>query len=311
MLNIVRTAIDAIFNTSPNYVTSIFGDSKTWLDNENPYSEYKIASDDFLKIFKYTSEATIPPFLSNYTFFKPFVPKALESILFLEEASIIECKEPNAEDFEDEKWFFINGIITNEDVAKINGRYISHLFCRPVTVLHNPTNSIGIDVMQSMAGKFGHKNLAFAEFSLPHIIEALETKKKVVLIGHSQGTLIISTILDILVRRKTDNLHLLEIYAFANCAEEMTNKPIKNPKNRPWIESFANEHDVVAKLGILAPHKQIRGIQIDGELFVKKDGRGHFLNIHYLEDFAKGKYKNEKKNIESRLLGYLYGKTDL
>ncbi len=40
----------------------------------------------------------------------------------------------------------------------------------------------------------------------------------------------------------------------------------------------------VARLGILAPKPALRGIAIDGPLYVKHNGWGHFFNAHYLSD---------------------------
>jgi len=50
----------------------------------------------------------------------------------------------------------------------------------------------------------------------------------------------------------------------------------------PWIESFGNEHDLVARLGMLAPRQRQRGIRIDGPVYRQKGAWGHLLNEHYL-----------------------------
>jgi len=309
MFAVIRNTLDAVFNTRPNYLKSIFGESDSWADTDK-FSEFNLASADLLKFVKYSSEVALPPFLGNNHFLKPFIPSFLQSVLFMEHASIFDVSMTDKEaKTENEKWFFINGIVTNEDLATSNGKYISLLFQRPVTILHNPTNGIGLDILQSAMGKFGQTNVEFAKFVLPQIRKALSEKEKVIMISHSQGTLITSTILDMLVQEQNPNLGKMEIYAFANCAAEMSHQPITDEKNKPWIESFSNEHDVVAKLGILHPYKEERGIQIDGEHFIKKDGWGHFLNIHYLKDFVKGKYLHESgENKTSKLFSYLNGK---
>ncbi|MDX1904350.1 MAG: hypothetical protein SFU27_09355 [Thermonemataceae bacterium] len=305
MITAVRNVVDAFLNTPPNYLKSIFGTPDTWVDTHK-FSEFNLASNDLLKFIKYSSEVTLPPLLGDNYFLKAFVPTFLQSLLFMEHASIFEVNmASNADKFADEKWFFINGIVTNEDLAAANGKYISLLFQRAVTVLHNPTNGIGLDMMQYVNGKFGQNNLEFAKYVMPTIRKALEEKNKVVLISHSQGTLIASTILDLLIQENNRNLGKLEIYAFANCAVEMSHQVIEEENNKPLIESFSNEYDVVAKLGVLHPNKEERGIQIDGEHFIKKDGWGHFLNIHYLRDFAEGKYIDENGKKESRLFSYI------
>ena len=72
----------------------------------------------------------------------------------------------------------------------------------------------------------------------------------------------------------------LEIYCFANCAREMTY--FDEAARIPWIESFGNEHDLVARLGMLAPHPEEWQITIDGPRYLHKDSWGHLLNAHYL-----------------------------
>jgi hypothetical protein len=54
----------------------------------------------------------------------------------------------------------------------------------------------------------------------------------------------------------------------------------------PYLEHFGNEHDIVARLGMQAPHAAERGIQIDGPRFVRPGAWGHLLNQHYLYPLA-------------------------
>ena len=48
----------------------------------------------------------------------------------------------------------------------------------------------------------------------------------------------------------------------------------------PRIESYGNEHDLVARLGMLAPDQS--DIQIAGPRFRHDGAWGHLLNAHYL-----------------------------
>ena len=82
-----------------------------------------------------------------------------------------------------------------------------------------------------------------------------------------------------------DFLNKLEVYTFANCSDVMRHAPgltTKKGNPMPWIENFANEYDVVARLGVLAPRKKKWGIYIDGDVYRKGGGWGHCLNLHYL-----------------------------
>lgn len=80
-----------------------------------------------------------------------------------------------------------------------------------------------------------------------------------------------------LVRRK------LELYMFANAASRMCY--LDEKARLPHIESYANEHDIVTRLGSLARdefhEKDI--VRIHGTLFTRRC-YGHLLNAHYLSD---------------------------
>jgi hypothetical protein len=58
------------------------------------------------------------------------------------------------------------------------------------------------------------------------------------------------------------------------------------------MEHFANEYDMVARLGILSPlrHGPRPLIEIDGPVFEQKGGWGHLLNEHYLTPIDKHLY---------------------
>ena len=75
----------------------------------------------------------------------------------------------------------------------------------------------------------------------------------------------------------------LELYCFANCATSM--EPfvrLKNPARlAPWIESYGNEYDLVAKLGLLAPPHGIGSARIAGDRYRVPGAWGHLFNAHY------------------------------
>jgi hypothetical protein len=89
----------------------------------------------------------------------------------------------------------------------------------------------------------------------------------------------------------------LELYMFAGAASRMCY--IDETQKIPHIESFANEHDIVTRLGSLARddfHKEDL-IRIDGSLFTC-DRYGHLLNAHYLPDFVRGNYRLRNDKVE-------------
>jgi hypothetical protein len=163
------------------------------------------------------------------------------------------------------------------------------------------------------------------DVGFPEVHRALKdgTKERVVIVAHSQGTLISAVMVRLLrliydrvgeqlsaaeqaeelaaLRRTgvtldpddfedvtTAELERLEIYCFANCASEM--RYVDHDSALPWIESLGNEHDLVARLGMLAPDRKAEEIAIDGPLWVHRGAWGHLLNAHYLRaiDLAQG-----------------------
>lgn len=75
----------------------------------------------------------------------------------------------------------------------------------------------------------------------------------------------------------------LELYMFANAASRMCY--LDEGGRLPHIESFANEHDIVTRLGSLAQdefHEEDL-VRIHGPLYTRRR-YGHLLNAHYLSD---------------------------
>jgi len=239
-----------------------------------------------------------------------------------------------------ESWLFINGIMTDDTVAQLNAAYLAHLFHRPVTLIENSTGGVIEDLLECAIDKAALRTGEAATIAFPVVYEALRdpTKTRVVLIAHSQGTIIAGVILrylhllrqfgrgqtprpvgtaeeplvagvlggepvpvypDAMPLRLDDfvpptdaELAKLEIYCFANCATEM---PYLIPEQQvPWIESFGNANDVVARLGMLAPHPDRRDIHIDGPRYIRPGGWGHLLNAHYLYDIDRAQRRGRK-----------------
>jgi hypothetical protein len=163
------------------------------------------------------------------------------------------------------------------------------------------------------------------DVGFPEVHRALKdgARDRVVIVAHSQGTLVAAVMLrllrliydrvgdvlspaeqaaEVLALRRTGvtldptefedvttaELERLEIFCFANCATEM--HYVDRDRALPRIESFGNEHDLVARLGMLAPDRPAEEIAIDGSMWIRRDAWGHLLNAHYLAaiDLAQG-----------------------
>lgn len=79
-----------------------------------------------------------------------------------------------------------------------------------------------------------------------------------------------------------DELRKLEIYCFANCATDMLPVTTPNGSVAPFIESYGNDEDIVARLGVLAKTSGRGRAQIGGDRYRRRGAWGHLLNAHYL-----------------------------
>lgn len=303
-----RIVADALDFRPRRYVRSIFGPVLSWLPPHRSMSEFRIVSPFRLwRTVNYLLDVGIPSILRR-------PPASAAPTLFLNPTEILHQPDPGGrfDSFPDETWLFINGIATNGALARINARCLASLFRRPITLIHNATDSVGVDLIECAIGKGWEVMSRPARRAYQVLLEALDdpSKKRVVVLCHSQGTIIMANALRALQSPRArarlfapkagegvepreirppdpvSKTHLgkLEIYAFANCADRMLHdgEMLARGVRVPWIESFGNEYDLVARLGMLAPNKARHGIEIHGRSYVRPGKWGHYLNQHYL-----------------------------
>ena len=288
------------------------------------HSEYAmLLSGDIRRTVRYLTSVLIPSLQRRGP---SWVPAPLRRVFF-HETTIDRRPDQNGsyDSFPAEAWFFINGILTDPGMASWNADYLARIFNRPFTIIQNATDGPIADLLECADEKAFGMNGESADVAFPEIHRALkdETKHRIVVIAHSQGTLISAVIVRLLaliyspeggemsqarqaeelaaLRRSgvtldpddfenltTEELRRLEIYCFANCASEM--RYVDPERRLPWIESFGNEHDLVARLGMLAPNLVREDIAIDGPAWIHRGAWGHLLNLHYLRhiDLAQG-----------------------
>jgi hypothetical protein len=333
IINIIKllgSVLDAARFVPPNQIFSIMGTPKQMIPPYHPYSEYTFFDPTELsRIIKYLEEVSLFPIPIPYRYAN-WLP--IPETLFLKETHVFsypENSQAGDDNFPNEAWFFINGIATNTDMAKMNCKYLNELFHRRIVGIQNPTDSILVDLLECAVGKRWKRSMSPAQKALEPISNALNDPniERVILIGHSQGTIISANILRSLIEdhgqayvNPFENMKKLEIYTFANCADNMeyiqdmrsaTGRPV------PYIENFANGNDLVARLGMLSPRKELWNIRIDGDMYVRKDAWGHLLNAHYLNGFDTNRadyspFRSLTKNgATPRLFGYLDGSTPL
>ncbi|MFT3921589.1 MAG: hypothetical protein QM778_03550 [Myxococcales bacterium] len=240
-----------------------------------------------------------------------------------------------------EAWFFVNGICTNQAVARANAQQLSDLFKRPIRLLYNRTDGLVLDLLECAVGKAFDKVTDGARNCLISLLDALcdPKVKRVVLVSHSQGTILSAVILktleeallkkegrysftmprragkrvsperraarklmkrreqdpalhEALSKLQRDDIGKLELYCFANCATSMEPFVAMTdshcpPRHAPWIESYGNECDLVAQLGMLSPAHGLGSTRILGDRYERKGAWGHLLNAHYLVPLKK------------------------
>ncbi len=168
----------------------------------------------------------------------------------------------------------------------MNAAYLAQLFHRPLTLIQNSTSGLFPDLVECALGKEWKPTTEAVKKPFPALHAALKSDKdKVIVIAHSQGTIIAAKVLQLLVTitqrapepiragaltaphfaelififpeeyeidpgdfapLTEDELAKLELYCFANCANVM--KYLRPDRPVPWIESFGNEFDIVARL---------------------------------------------------------------
>ncbi len=198
-----------------------------------------------------------------------------------------------------EVWFFLNGPAADKRLLQVNGDALAELFGRKINLLYNASEGLVNDLLECVTGRTGLHSSRTAT-TLCKLLEAeLRHRDKVVLIAHSQGASIAIHAMERLAERLRKSgrdegmLEKLEFYSFGMASCEHT------LPDAVYAEHFANAHDVIANLGILASD-QLNGEQV----FVNRSGCGHLLNAHYLPDFKLGKYHGRQRR-GSRLATYL------
>lgn len=324
--NLAQIALDALRMLPPAYLCSIFGPPLTWAPPYRRFSEFGILDlwrpVRALKFLQHTLLPSLPRTPPTFT------PPLLDD-LFWQPSVILQRPDHNGSytSFPDEAWFFVNGVMTDDAVAQVNAALLAELFHRPITLIQNSTSSLLTDLLQCALDKEGWRITEPVTKAMPAVYDALKRpdKRRVVLIAHSQGTIIAAVVLQLLkqITRPAQarrglagareyappefvypdetplvladfaplteaELARLEIYCFATCANVMTwYRPAANGQQAiPYLEHFGNEHDIVARLGMLAPHAAARRIRIDGQRYLRLGGWGHLLNEHYLYPLA-------------------------
>ncbi|CAZ86173.1 unnamed protein product [Tuber melanosporum] len=242
---------------------------------------------------------------------------------------------------EDEKWFFVNGIMTGEFWLKTNIEEAERRFGRRIWGVHNRSYGLVLDLLQcliqrdlrysSTCVRALYHNLRTALLELESVppspsssasIPASKPKhKKVVLLAHSQGALIASLVLDMLYADIPRSLlSRLEVYTFGNASNTFNNPLYRHGDTNSgalrYLEHYANRGEYVSRVGILGfmtsgdvtEVAEGWGNQFAGRVLVR-EGQGHLFVQHYLDVlFQDGFVEVGGGRGVGRLLGYRDGR---
>ncbi|PWN42383.1 hypothetical protein IE81DRAFT_341436 [Ceraceosorus guamensis] len=212
-----------------------------------------------------------------------------------------------------ERWFFVNGVATSPTGNRKVCDKLYKIFKRPVYGISNRSNGVLFDLIECLL----QRDLRWPTRDERVGYNALatwlgnENIKRIVLIGHSQGGILCSNWADQLLSDfDRDTLSKLEIYTFAAAANHFPNPLQGDTGAFGHLEHFANEGDMVARIGVLA----FRSEQADR---LPRDGKARYsLSSAFRALFAtrvaasriKGnKHKGEpEKKIATRFAGKLF-----
>jgi hypothetical protein len=211
----------------------------------------------------------------------------------MDEAAIDSAKK-----HENERWLFINGCITSHSGLQSNVNRLTKTFGRPVIGIHNQTYGLIADLLECLIQRCLAFSTKDVRISYDYVKACLldPTVTKVVLIGHSQGGIIVSLVIDALFADlPPSTISKLEIYTFGNAASHFNNPCLTSQTSSPspttsplathtitHIEHYVNELELIPRWGVLYNVSEILDNRYSGKIFVRMGASGHLFNQHYL-----------------------------
>jgi len=207
----------------------------------------------------------------------------------------------------DQLWVYVNGVSVTRSLQRMNGKQLALAFQREITCFHNPTQGMAFDLFECMMGrtlnkigKVAHKLSAYLHQTLTE-----NPNKKVVLIAHSQGTIITSNAIEYLIHaNECTGLERLEVFTFGCAATEFFQVRDKLTGDLvPFYEHYGNHSDFVAQIGALRDRSEY---PFPGAIFTRMK-EGHLLGEHYLPGVVEREYQCSTGStiVQSRLYSYL------
>ena len=245
--------------------------------------------------------------LIKLPFHRPsYLPDVIGDTFFGDNSRYIICDDDNNETKSSSCCLYINGIMMTElETIEKHKKQLKHKFplLPSIHYFYNATDSFFTDIYECILNKqtIRHSEASYKFFALVVRKIVDPRMKKVVLIAHSQGTILVSTMLAKLKELGLDKecyINKLEIYLFSNCST--TTKYVLPDKKLPYIENITNQHDFVSRFGMTSSQQEL--IDIDGEMIIMKDKYGHLFGRNYINQSLET-FPEFKDN--SRLMQYV------
>ncbi|KAL6054694.1 (4-O-methyl)-D-glucuronate--lignin esterase [Balamuthia mandrillaris] len=217
--------------------------------------------------------------------------------------------QENGRDYDGETWIYINGVSVTRELQKMNGLQLSDLFQREILCFHNPTQGMLWDLVECMVGRTLNKigKVARKEADFLRFVFAEHPNNKVILIAHSQGTIVTSNAIEFIIKEDGGaGLDRLEVYTFGCAATEFFKvRDKRTGRLVPFYEHYANQSDYVAKIGALRDRGKYP-FPFPGNIFTCEK-EGHLLGEHYLPSVRRREYQclQDGTTIASRLYTYI------
>ena len=229
------------------------------------------------------------------------IPAARESA----SQGTVVCRPPRiANEEHSSRWFYINGLGAAPPVAMLNASELARVVQRPISLIHTPTWGLVRDIAESITARTLRKDGKLSRPAIYVLQDALQRYDRVVLVCHSQGTIVASYIVRKLLRHASTRplVKKLELYCIGGVSDSLeVDAELSHEAGHPvpYVEHFANGRDYFAQIGVLS-HLDTTS----GTVFCIPEKAGHLFNHHYLAGIARGDYCNRT----SRLYRYVRGR---
>lgn len=202
----------------------------------------------------------------------------------------------------DQAWFFVNGISTSRSGILKDLQFLEKIFQRPITGIFNKSAGPILDVVECVIQRdftYYTSDIRKGYVEIRAALEA-ENTKKVIILCHSQGGIIVSLIIDLLLATISRSLlDKLEVYTFANASNHFNN-PL-NALGKPtiqFVEHFANEKDPISQFGVLL-FSQFKDEKDDQFTLIqnRKNVKGSCSTFHFTDNMFKIATNRKLENL--------------